>query len=102
MLVLSVHPVKGLLGVISRSHSSSRLIRLTHLSSSGHRHLARLSDQTYQARPLALPYYATQGIERPPVSYTATGQPCYATQFTPRPAPSYPRPQAQQTSTPFV
>ena len=35
-------------------------------------------DQTYQAQPLALPYYATQGIERPPVSYTATGQPCYA------------------------
>ncbi|RVW71175.1 hypothetical protein CK203_054405 [Vitis vinifera] len=59
-------------------------------------------DQTYQAQPLALPYYATQGIERPPVSYTATGQPCYAAQFTPRPAPSYPRPRAQQTSTPFA
>ncbi|RVX04670.1 hypothetical protein CK203_023499 [Vitis vinifera] len=43
-------------------------------------------DQTYQAQPLALPYYATQGIERPPVSYTATGQPCYAAQdsFTDR------------------
>ncbi|RVW76831.1 hypothetical protein CK203_043067 [Vitis vinifera] len=27
---------------------------------------------------LTLPYYATQGIERPPISYTATGQPCYA------------------------
>ncbi|RVW92755.1 hypothetical protein CK203_042622 [Vitis vinifera] len=27
-------------------------------------------NQTYQAQPLALPYYATQGIERPPVSYT--------------------------------
>ncbi|RVW61620.1 Transposon Ty3-I Gag-Pol polyprotein [Vitis vinifera] len=59
-------------------------------------------DQTYQAQPLALPYYATQGIERPPVSYTATGQPCYAAQFTPRPAPSYPRPRAQQTSAPFA
>ncbi|RVX12973.1 hypothetical protein CK203_009748 [Vitis vinifera] len=58
--------------------------------------------QTYQAQPLALPYYATQGIERLPVSYTATGQPCYAAQFTPRPAPSYPRPRAQQTSTPFA
>ncbi|WJZ84599.1 hypothetical protein VitviT2T_004199 [Vitis vinifera] len=59
-------------------------------------------DQTYQAQPLALPYYATQGIERPPISYTATGQPCYAAQFTPRPAPSYPRPRAQQTSAPFA
>ncbi|WJZ87423.1 hypothetical protein VitviT2T_006803 [Vitis vinifera] len=59
-------------------------------------------DQTYQAQSLALPYYATQGIERPPVSYTATGQPCYAAQFTPRPAPSYPRPRAQQTSAPFA
>ncbi|RVW76164.1 hypothetical protein CK203_044220 [Vitis vinifera] len=44
----------------------------------------------------------TDGIERPPVSYTATGQPCYAAQFTPRPAPSYPRPRAQQTSAPFA
>ena len=44
-------------------------------------------DQTYQPQTLALPYYATQGIEMPPVSYTATGQPCYAAQFTPRPAP---------------
>ncbi|RVW36708.1 hypothetical protein CK203_099194 [Vitis vinifera] len=59
-------------------------------------------DQAYQAQPLALPYYATQGIERPPVSYTATGQPCYAAQFTPRPAPSYPRPRAQQTFAPFA
>ncbi|XP_059596905.1 uncharacterized protein LOC100853045 [Vitis vinifera] len=59
-------------------------------------------DQTYQAQPLALPYYATQGVERPPVSYTATGQPCYAAQFTPRPAPLYPRPRAQQTSAPFA
>ena len=59
-------------------------------------------DQTYQAQPLALPYYATQGIERPPVSYTATGQPCYAAEFTPRPAPSYPRPRAQQTSAHFA
>ncbi|RVW71023.1 hypothetical protein CK203_057836 [Vitis vinifera] len=58
-------------------------------------------DQTYQAQPLALPYYATQGIESL-LSYTATGQPCYAAQFTPRPAPSYPRPRAQQTSAPFA
>ncbi|XP_034707011.1 uncharacterized protein LOC117930461 [Vitis riparia] len=35
-------------------------------------------DQIYQPQPLALPYYATQSIERPPISYTATGQPCYA------------------------
>ena len=36
-------------------------------------------DQTYMPQTLALPYYATQGMERPPVSYLATGQPCYAT-----------------------
>ncbi|RVW70318.1 hypothetical protein CK203_048726 [Vitis vinifera] len=52
-------------------------------------------DQTYQAQSLALPYYATQGTERLPVSYTATGQPCYAAQFTARPAAPYPRPGAQ-------
>ncbi|RVW93377.1 hypothetical protein CK203_022397 [Vitis vinifera] len=45
-------------------------------------------DQTYQAQPLALPYYATQGIERPPVSYTATGQPCYAAQHAVEPGSS--------------
>ncbi|WKA12991.1 hypothetical protein VitviT2T_030331 [Vitis vinifera] len=59
-------------------------------------------DQTYQTQTLVLPSYATQGIERPAVSYTPTGQPCYAAQFTPRPAPLYPRPRAQQTSTPFA
>ncbi|RVW34700.1 hypothetical protein CK203_107117 [Vitis vinifera] len=42
------------------------------------------------------------GIERPPVSYTATRQPCYVAQFTARPATPYPRPRAQQTSTPFA
>ncbi|XP_034704151.1 uncharacterized protein LOC117928364 [Vitis riparia] len=55
-------------------------------------------DQIYQPQPLDLPYYATQSIERPPISYTATGQPCYAAQFTARPAAPYPRPRAQQTS----
>ncbi|RVW66341.1 hypothetical protein CK203_065239 [Vitis vinifera] len=59
-------------------------------------------DQTYTPQTLALPYYASQGIERPPVSYTATGQPCYAAQFTARPAAPYPRPRAQQTSAPFA
>eukprot|EP00261_Vitis_vinifera_P028366 XP_010662558.1 PREDICTED: uncharacterized protein LOC100853663 [Vitis vinifera] len=59
-------------------------------------------DQTYTPQTLALPYYASQGIERPSVSYTATGQPCYAAQFTTRPAASYPRPRAQQTSAPFA
>ncbi|RVX12634.1 hypothetical protein CK203_011532 [Vitis vinifera] len=44
----------------------------------------------------------TRGIERPAVSYTATGQPCYAAQFTARPAAPYPRPGAQQTSAPFA
>ncbi|RVW67839.1 hypothetical protein CK203_060996 [Vitis vinifera] len=59
-------------------------------------------DQTYTPQTLALPYYASQGIERPSVSYTPTGQPCYAAQFTARPAASYPRPRAQQTSAPFA
>ncbi|WJZ94855.1 hypothetical protein VitviT2T_013680 [Vitis vinifera] len=59
-------------------------------------------DQTYTPQTLALPYYASQGIERPSVSYTATGQPCYAAQFIARPAASYPRPRAQQTSAPFA
>ncbi|RVW25756.1 hypothetical protein CK203_110121 [Vitis vinifera] len=59
-------------------------------------------DQTHMPQTLVLPSYATQGIERPPVSYTTTGQPCYAAQFTLRPAPSYPRPRAQQTSAPFA
>ncbi|WKA00323.1 hypothetical protein VitviT2T_018689 [Vitis vinifera] len=54
-------------------------------------------DQTYQPQPLALPYYATQSIERPPISYTATGQPCYAAQFTARPATSYPGPELSRT-----
>ncbi|RVW65905.1 hypothetical protein CK203_007280 [Vitis vinifera] len=44
----------------------------------------------------------SSGIERPAVSYTATGQPCYAAQFTARPAAPYPRPGAQQTSAPFA
>ncbi|RVW61584.1 hypothetical protein CK203_065328 [Vitis vinifera] len=30
-------------------------------------------DHAYMPQTLVLPYYATQGIERPPVSYTATG-----------------------------
>ena len=59
-------------------------------------------DQTYQPQPLALPYYATQSIERPPISYTATRQPCYVAQFTARLATSYPRSRAQQTSAPFA
>ncbi|RVW85568.1 hypothetical protein CK203_037489 [Vitis vinifera] len=45
---------------------------------------------------------STDGIERPPISYTATGQPCYAATVHSRPAPSYPRPRAQQTSAPFA
>nr|CAN83915.1 hypothetical protein VITISV_022301 [Vitis vinifera] len=59
-------------------------------------------DQTHMPQTLVLPSYATQGIERPAVFYTATGQPCYAAQFTARPAAPYPRPGAQQTSAPFA
>ncbi|RVW27433.1 hypothetical protein CK203_056675 [Vitis vinifera] len=92
MLVLSVYPVRGLLGVISRS-TAPRDSSVLHTSAVQATGTLPAFDHTYQAQPLALPYYATQGIERPPVSYTATGQPCYAAQFTPRPAPSYPRPE---------
>ncbi|RVX18697.1 hypothetical protein CK203_007090 [Vitis vinifera] len=42
MLVLSVHPVRGLLGAISRSHSFPSLIRPMHLISTGHGHLDQL------------------------------------------------------------
>ena len=59
-------------------------------------------DQTYMPQTLALPYYATQGTERPPASYTITGQPCYAAQFIAKPTTPYPRPRAQQTSAHFV
>ena len=59
-------------------------------------------DQTYTPPTLSLPYYATQGIERPPISYMAIRQPCYATQFAMRPTSSYPKPRAQQTSAFFA
>ncbi|WKA04767.1 hypothetical protein VitviT2T_022774 [Vitis vinifera] len=98
--------------ISSSSQRPLRLHQLTpqfsepHSSYASHQYMPRAPrpafDQTYPAQPLPLSYYATQGIERPPVSYTATGQPCYAAQFTPRPAPSYPRPRAQQTSAPFA
>ncbi|RVW68309.1 hypothetical protein CK203_061276 [Vitis vinifera] len=69
-----------------------------HLSYASHQYRPRTPhlayDQTYTPQTLALPYYASQGIERPSVSYTAIGQPCYAAQFTARPAASYPRPRA--------
>ncbi|RVW60291.1 hypothetical protein CK203_084075 [Vitis vinifera] len=51
-------------------------------------------DQTYMPQTLVLPSYATQGIERLAVSYTAIGKPCYAAQFTARLAAPYPRPGA--------
>ena len=59
-------------------------------------------DQTYMSQTLALPYYATKGTKRPPVSYSAIGQPCYMAQFATRPTYSHPRSKAQQTSTPFA
>ena len=69
-----------------------------HSSYASHQYKPRASrpayDQTYTPQTLALPYYASQGIERPPVSYMATGQPCYDAQFTTRPTTPYPRPSA--------
>ncbi|RVW33697.1 hypothetical protein CK203_105878 [Vitis vinifera] len=59
-------------------------------------------DQAYMPPALALPYHATQGTKRPPISYSTTGQPYYATQFFARPTTSYLKPRAQQTSTPFA
>ncbi|KAL6340486.1 hypothetical protein AAG906_006150 [Vitis piasezkii] len=81
MWVLSVLPIKGLLGVISLPHNFPRLIILIHLNNIGRGHL---------------------GTERPPVSFTATGHPCYAAQFTARPTTAYPKPRAQHTSAPFA
>ncbi|XP_034689106.1 uncharacterized protein LOC117916976 [Vitis riparia] len=89
-----------------RRHQSIPQFPEPHSSYASHQYRPRAPrptyDQTYQPQPLVLPYYATQSIERPPISYTATGQPCYAAQFTARPTTSYPRPRAQQTSTPFA
>ncbi|KAL6350772.1 hypothetical protein AAG906_031358 [Vitis piasezkii] len=61
-----------------------------------------LSPYTYVPPALALPHHTAQGKERPPVSYSATAQPCYAAQFVARPTTSYPRPKAQQTSALFA
>ena len=89
-----------------RRHQSIPQFPEPHSSYASHQYKPRAPrlayDQTYTPQTLALPYYASQGIERPSVSYTATGQPCYAAQFTARPAAPYPRLRAQQTSTPFA
>ena len=64
-LVLSVHLVRGLLGVIGQSHSFSRLIRLTRLSSSGHEHLALLMIRHTSLRHwlcLIMPLRASRGL----------------------------------------
>ena len=89
-----------------RHHQPVPQLLKTHPSYPPHQYRPRaprpIYDQSYMPQTLALPHYATQGIERSPVSYTATGQPCYAAQFTTRPTTPYPRPRAQQTSTPFA
>ncbi|RVW29135.1 hypothetical protein CK203_102566 [Vitis vinifera] len=86
--------VRGFSGAISRSHNFPSLIRPMHLISTGHRHLVQLMIR-HILRRLWLCLLCLPGIERPSVSYTATGQPCYAAQFTARPAAPYPRPRAQ-------
>ncbi|KAL6321911.1 hypothetical protein AAG906_035620 [Vitis piasezkii] len=89
-----------------RRHQPVPQLLRTHPSYVPHQYRSRAPrptyDQTYMPQTLALPYYAIQGIERPPVSYTAMGQPCYAAQFVARPTTPYPRPRAQQTSAPFA
>ncbi|RVW86553.1 hypothetical protein CK203_045628 [Vitis vinifera] len=101
-LVLSVHPVRGLSDAISPIPQFSE----PHSSYASHQYRPRAPrpacDQTHMPQTLVLPSYAAQGIERPAVSYTATGQPCYAAQSSRRPAAPYPRPRAQQTSAPFA
>ena len=62
----------------------------------------QLHDQAYLSCTLALPYYATQGIERPSASYPTLIQPCYAAQFVNRPLAPYPRLRAPQTFTHFA
>ncbi|RVW63776.1 Transposon Ty3-I Gag-Pol polyprotein [Vitis vinifera] len=59
-------------------------------------------DQTHMPQTLVLPSYATQGIKRPAVSYTATGQPCYAAQFTARPCGALSPTWSPATSAPFA
>ncbi|RVW90962.1 hypothetical protein CK203_044193 [Vitis vinifera] len=89
-----------------RRHQPIPQLSEPHSSYASHQYRPRAPrpayDQTYTPQTLALPYYASQDIERPSVSYTATGQPCYTAQFTARPAAPYPRPRAQQTSAPFA
>ncbi|KAL6315422.1 hypothetical protein AAG906_000536 [Vitis piasezkii] len=89
---------------LPRRHQPIPQFSEPHSSHASHRFRPRAScptfDQTYRARPLALPYYATQGIARPLFRYRPSGS--HATAFTPRPTPSYPRPRAQQTSAPFA
>ncbi|RVW40888.1 hypothetical protein CK203_094283 [Vitis vinifera] len=82
-----------------RRHQSVPQLSEPHSSYAPHQYRPKAPrpayDQTYTPQTLALPYYASQGIERPPVSYTAIGQSCYVAQFTARPAMPYPRPRAQ-------
>ncbi|RVW27109.1 hypothetical protein VitviT2T_011710 [Vitis vinifera] len=89
-----------------RCHQPIPQLSEPHSSYAPHQYKSRaprpVYDQTHMPQTLALPYYASQGIERPPVSYMAIGQSCYATQFTARPTTPYPRPRAQQTSAPFA
>ncbi|RVW14675.1 hypothetical protein CK203_085471 [Vitis vinifera] len=80
-LALSIHPVRGL-----STPSADPTVFEPHSSYASHQYRPRAPrptyDQTHMTQTLVLPSYATQGIERPAVSYTATGQPCYAAQFT--------------------
>ena len=88
-----------------RHHPVPQLTR-THISYAPQQYRPRAPhqtyNQTYMPSTLALSHYAMQGTKKPLVSYSATGQPCYAAQFSVRPTTFYPRPRAQQASTPFT
>ncbi|RVW73253.1 hypothetical protein CK203_059160 [Vitis vinifera] len=61
-----------------RRHQPIPQLSEPHSSYAPHQYRSRaprlVYDQTHMPQTLALPYYASQGIERPPISYMAIGQ----------------------------
>ncbi|RVW15272.1 hypothetical protein CK203_082032 [Vitis vinifera] len=98
MVLRSLQPRIARHVVEGRNHPDDRDRLMTHSSYAPQQYRSRAPhqtyDQAYMPRTLVLPYFATQGTERPHVSYSATGHPCYMTQFAARPTTSYPKPRA--------